>query len=72
MPFSPLLLGPELERAFQALGYTQPFPVQAQTIPRVLTGQDLVVEAPTGSGKTVAFLAPLPVSYTHLTLPTKA
>ena len=59
MPFSPLLLGPELERAFQALGYTQPFPVQAQTIPRVLTGQDLVVEAPTGSGKTVAFLAPL-------------
>ena len=59
MPFSPLLLGPELERAFQALGYTQPFPVQEQTIPRVLTGQDLVVQAPTGSGKTVAFLAPL-------------
>lgn len=59
MPFSPLLLGPELERAFQALGYTQPFPVQAQTIPRVLTGQDLVVQAPTGSGKTVAYLAPL-------------
>lgn len=59
MPFSPLLLGPGLERAFQALGYARPFPVQEQTIPRVLTGQDLVVQAPTGSGKTVAFLAPL-------------
>ena len=59
MPFSPLLLGPELEHAFQALGYTQPFPVQEQTVPLVLTGQDLVVQAPTGTGKTLAFLAPL-------------
>ena len=59
MPFSPLLLGRELEHAFQALGYAHSFPVQKQTIPRVLAGQDLVVQAPTGSGKTVAFLAPL-------------
>jgi ATP-dependent RNA helicase RhlE len=59
LPFSPLLLGPELEHAFQALGYTQPFPVQEQTVPLVLTGQDLVVQAPTGTGKTLAFLAPL-------------
>ena len=59
MPFSPLRLGRELEHAFQALGYAHPFPVQKQTIPRVLAGQDLVVQAPTGSGKTVAFLAPL-------------
>ncbi len=59
MPFSPLSLCPELERAFQALGYTRPFPVQEQAIPAVLAGQDLVVQAQTGSGKTVAFLAPL-------------
>lgn len=59
MPFSPLLLCPELEQAFQALGYTRPFPVQEQAIPPVLAGRDLVVQAQTGSGKTVAFLAPL-------------
>lgn len=59
MPFSPLALGPELERAFAALGYAQPFPVQAQAIPAALAGRDLVVQAPTGSGKTVAFLAPI-------------
>ncbi|HJW72827.1 MAG TPA: DEAD/DEAH box helicase [Geothrix sp.] len=59
MSFSPLLLRPELEQAFQALGYARPFPVQEQAIPPVLAGRDLVVQAQTGSGKTVAFLAPL-------------
>jgi ATP-dependent RNA helicase RhlE len=59
MPFSQLLLGPELERAFKALGYVRPFPVQEQTIPPLLAGRDLVVQAQTGSGKTMAFLAPL-------------
>jgi len=59
MPFSQLFLGPDLERAFAALGYASPFPVQEQTIPAVLAGKDLVVQAQTGSGKTVAFLAPL-------------
>ena len=59
MPFSHLALCHELERAFAALGYASPFPVQERAIPAVLTGQDLVVQAETGSGKTVAFLAPL-------------
>jgi ATP-dependent RNA helicase RhlE len=59
MPFSPLALGHELELAFAALGYARPFPVQEQTIPAVLAGKDLVVQAETGSGKTIAFLAPL-------------
>jgi len=59
MPFSHLSLGPGLERAFAALGYAGPFPVQEQAIPGVLAGLDLVVQAQTGSGKTVAFLAPL-------------
>ena len=59
MPFSRLLLCPELELAFKALGYARPFPVQEQTIPPILAGHDLVVQAQTGSGKTVAFLAPL-------------
>jgi len=59
MPFSSLSLGPELERAFKALGYVRPFPVQEQAIPPLLAGRDLVVQAQTGSGKTMAFLAPL-------------
>ncbi|MFZ1613287.1 MAG: DEAD/DEAH box helicase [Holophaga sp.] len=59
MPFSHLSLSPELVFAFQALGYVKPFPVQTRTIPAVLAGKDLVVQAQTGSGKTIAFLAPL-------------
>ena len=59
MPFSHLALCPELERAFAMLGYAKPFPVQEQAIPVALSGRDLVVQAETGSGKTVAFLAPL-------------
>ncbi|HEY3399665.1 MAG TPA: DEAD/DEAH box helicase [Geothrix sp.] len=59
MSFSRLSLCPELERAFKALGYVRPFPVQEQAIPPVLAGRDLVVQAQTGSGKTMAFLAPL-------------
>lgn len=59
MPFSQLALCHELELAFVALGYVKPFPVQEQSIPAVLAGKDLVVQAETGSGKTVAFMAPL-------------
>jgi ATP-dependent RNA helicase RhlE len=59
MPFSHLSLCPGLELAFASLGYSRPFPVQEQAIPAALAGQDLVVHAQTGSGKTVAFLAPL-------------
>ena len=59
MPFSHLALGHELGNAFAALGFESPFPVQEQAIPAVLAGHDLVVQAETGSGKTIAFLAPL-------------
>jgi ATP-dependent RNA helicase RhlE len=59
MPFSRLLLCHELELAFKALGYARPFPVQEQAIPPLLAGGDLVVQTQTGSGKTMAFLAPL-------------
>jgi len=59
MPFTHLSLGPELEHAFTALGYAAPFPVQERAIPAILAGRDVAVQAQTGSGKTVAFLAPL-------------
>jgi len=59
MPFSSLGLCRELQLAFVSLGYTQPFPVQQEVIPAILAGNDLVVQAQTGSGKTIAFLSPL-------------
>ena len=59
MPFSRLTLAPDLVRALASLGYEKPFPVQERAIPALLAGGDWVVQAQTGSGKTVAFLAPL-------------
>ncbi len=41
-----------------SLGLTQPTPVQAQAIPTLLAGRDLIAKAPTGTGKTAAFLLP--------------
>jgi ATP-dependent RNA helicase RhlE len=59
MPFQSFDLSPSLSRNVQALGYTSPTPIQAKAIPAVLTGRDLVATAPTGTGKTAAFLLPL-------------
>ena len=41
------------------LGITEPFPVQAATVPDGLAGRDVCGKAPTGSGKTIAFGLPL-------------
>ena len=53
--FTSLPLPPALLHALDALSYTQMTPVQAQSLPSILSGRDLIVQAPTGSGKTVAF-----------------
>jgi len=53
--FSSLPLSASLLRAIDALGYTQMTPVQQQGLLPVLAGRDAIVQAPTGSGKTVAF-----------------
>ncbi len=53
--FTALPLHPPLLKAIQALNYTTMTPVQAQSLPAILQGRDLVGQAPTGSGKTVAF-----------------
>ncbi|MFC3550208.1 ATP-dependent RNA helicase DbpA [Lysobacter cavernae] len=53
--FSSLSLTPALLQGVQALGYTQMTPVQAQGLPAILDGRDLIAQAPTGSGKTAAF-----------------
>jgi superfamily II DNA/RNA helicase len=57
-PFNALGLSAPLLRAVQAAGYTTPTPVQAQGIPQVLAGHDLMVCAQTGTGKTAAFMLP--------------
>ncbi|WP_326537102.1 DEAD/DEAH box helicase [Pseudorhodoferax sp.] len=59
MPFSALGLAPALAHAAAAQGFAQPTPVQAAAIPLLLQGRDLRASAPTGSGKTAAFVLPL-------------
>lgn len=48
-------LGPPLLRAIEVLGFTAMTPVQAHALPPILAGRDVIAQARTGSGKTVAF-----------------
>ncbi|MGZ5113294.1 MAG: DEAD/DEAH box helicase, partial [Usitatibacter sp.] len=57
--FESLGLLPELLRAVTEQGYTIPTPIQAQAIPVVLEGRDLLAAAQTGTGKTAGFAIPL-------------
>lgn len=57
-PFNELGLAPDILQAVTALGFEQPSPIQAQSIPPALEGQDVVGQSQTGSGKTMAFAIP--------------
>ncbi len=59
MSFAKLGLSEALVRAVTEHGYTQPTPVQAQAIPAVLAGGDLLAGAQTGTGKTAGFVLPM-------------
>jgi ATP-dependent RNA helicase RhlE len=59
MTFSALGLSDELVRAVTERGYTEPTPIQAQAIPVVLSGGDLLAGAQTGTGKTAGFTLPI-------------
>jgi len=59
MSFESLGLQPALLRALAALGYETPTPVQAEAVPLILAGRDLLAGSQTGTGKTAAFTLPL-------------
>ncbi|MFV1466762.1 DEAD/DEAH box helicase [Idiomarina sp. HB] len=59
MNFSDLALSPETLTALSRQGYSEPTPIQAQAIPLVLAGKDVMAAAQTGTGKTTAFTAPI-------------
>ncbi|MFN3707346.1 DEAD/DEAH box helicase [Microcella sp.] len=59
LSFSDLGLGQNIVRALAEQGATSPFPIQAATIPDVLAGRHVLGRGRTGSGKTIAFGAPL-------------
>ena len=57
--FEALELRPELLKALADLGYEEPTPIQAEAIPPMLAGSDLIGQAATGTGKTAAFALPI-------------
>lgn len=57
--FEDLGLNAPLARAAAAAGWVQPTPVQRSVVPAVLQGRDVLVRAPTGTGKTASFVLPL-------------
>ena len=57
--FSDLEMSEEQLETLANLGYEKPTPVQAQTLPIALEGRDCIGQAPTGTGKTAAFMLPI-------------
>lgn len=67
MPFKALGLHPSLVQATRDLRYVEPTPIQAEAIPAILAGRDVLATAQTGTGKTAAYM--LPVLHRLLDLP---
>lgn len=59
MSFAALKLSPPILEAVAEQGYETPSPIQAQAIPAILAGQDIMAAAQTGTGKTAGFTLPL-------------
>ncbi len=57
--FSDFALRPEIMKALNTAGYTEPTPIQARGIPAALEGRDILGLAQTGTGKTAAFALPM-------------
>ncbi len=58
MSFKSFDLNPAILKAIDKCGYTDPTPIQAEAIPKVLNGSDIIASANTGTGKTAAFVLP--------------
>jgi superfamily II DNA/RNA helicase len=59
MTFDELGLAPEIMKAINDVGYTEPTPIQAEAIPQVIANQDVLGIAQTGTGKTASFTLPM-------------
>lgn len=59
MEFKDFALRPEVLAALEAKGFTTPTAIQAQAIPLALEGRDVLGQARTGTGKTLAFALPI-------------
>ncbi|MGH8354263.1 MAG: DEAD/DEAH box helicase, partial [Pseudomonas sp.] len=57
--FAALELHPNILAAITSVGYEEPSPIQAQSIPVILAGHDMIGQAQTGTGKTAAFALPI-------------
>ena len=59
MTFEQFNLKSQVFDVLDEVGYETPSPIQAQTIPRLLKGKDVIGQAQTGTGKTAAFSLPI-------------
>ncbi len=59
MTFDIFNLEPSIMAGIRALGYVTPTPIQAQAIPPIMQGRDIIGVAQTGTGKTAAFVLPV-------------
>ncbi len=59
MDFESFKLNPSIAASIKAMGYVEPTPIQAQALPPVLAGKDVMGQAQTGTGKTAAFVLPI-------------
>lgn len=59
MKFEDLQINEDIKRAVLEMGFEEPSPIQAQSIPVILSGKDVIGQAQTGTGKTAAFSIPL-------------
>ena len=66
MTFKDLGIDQDIYQALEGRGITSPFPIQEQAIPLALTGQDIIGQAKTGTGKTLALLTSSVAYLSHL------